>query len=162
MKRRFLVSAIFVLFAGAAFAQSSSALTDPREIVEEIYQISAGKEGEYKGPSAFDDKRVRKLYFSKSLLAAVTKMEKKSAKLNEPILDFDPITDSQDPSVKGLLVQVEEEMPGKVTVEAQFKSFDDAKARSVHYDFIKQGRVWKLDEIRGGRDNKWSLRDIIK
>ena len=37
----------------------------------------------------------------RSLRAALKAMDARSKKLNEPILDFDPVTDSQDPRSSG-------------------------------------------------------------
>ena len=43
-----------------ALAAGPSAIANPRDIVVEIYRISAGKDGKYRGPSAFSDKGVRR------------------------------------------------------------------------------------------------------
>jgi hypothetical protein len=165
MDRRHFISlcgaGVISLWAPAAFAEAPA--SDPRAIVEEIYKISAGAKGDYTGPSAFNDLRVRKRYFSKPLGNAVRKMERKSAKTNEPILDFDPITDSQEPSVRNLKIDVQTRTDQQTTIEASFTSFEDGKRRSVLYDFVKLGKDWKLENIHGGQgDEKWSLREIAK
>jgi hypothetical protein len=146
-----------------ALAAAPTAIANPRDIVVEIYRISAGKDGNYRGPSAFSDKGVRSRYFSKSLLAAIVRMEKLSKQKNEPILDFDPVTNSQDPDVKDLQIAVESETPSNVVVAARFLSFEEKEPSIVRYDFIKDGGAWKIDDIHGehGKD-KWSLRDTIK
>src|SRR5262249_16130463 len=133
------------------------------DIVEKIYKVSAGPDGKYQSASAFSDNGIRKRYFSKALLAQILRMEKKSARDNEPILDFDPITNSQDPDVKDLTITVESRAPAKPVVAAKFFSFDDKQPSIVRYDFVLENATWRIDEIRGehGTD-KWSLRDIIK
>ena len=59
-------------------AQAAAEQT-PHDIVVEIYKVSAGKSGKYDGPSAISDKSVRTRFLSKSLQAALSAMDKKSA-----------------------------------------------------------------------------------
>jgi opacity protein-like surface antigen len=147
-------------------AQAAAEQT-PHDIVVEIYKVSAGKSGKYDGPSAISDKSVRTRFLSKSLQAALSAMDKKSAKTNEPILDFDPITNSQDPAVKDLVIAAEEQTDTSSIVAVRFWSYEKKDASLVRYHFIREGNLWKLDEITGnvrGEDKSepWSLRAIIK
>jgi hypothetical protein len=112
MNRRTLL----YLFIGSTALPALAAEPSPRDIVAEIYRISAGQDGKYQGPSAFDDEGVRTRYFSKPLLAAIVRMEKLSKEKDEPILDFDPVTNSQDPDVKDRQITVESESPSKTVV----------------------------------------------
>ena len=133
----------------------------PRDIVGAIYQVSAGKDGSYSGPSAFDDSEVRHLYFSKGLAEEVAALQAKSA--GEPILNFDPITNSEGPDVQDLDIAIESQQPDRMIVMAKFKSTEDSSI--LHYDFVKEGNLWKLDDIRGeisGQPGQWSLREILK
>jgi hypothetical protein len=142
-------------------AKRKPAAHTPLDIVEAIYKVSAGKDGSYSGPSAFDDAKIRQLYFSKGFLAAVAAMEAKST--GGPILDFDPITNSEGPDVQDLDIAAESEQPDRAIIAAKFKSAQDSSI--VHYDFVKEGKLWKLDDIRGeivGQSGQWSLREIIK
>jgi Protein of unknown function (DUF3828) len=155
---------LFVFAAALAGLLVSPVLADdlaPKEIVTQIYHIAAGPKGDYQTPSPFDDKQVRK-YFTKSLLAADNAMSARSKKLNEPILDFDPITNSQDPSVRNLTIDVESADAAKTIVAASFDS-EGAKARNVvRYILVRDGAAWKVDDMRGenGAD-KWDLRDVM-
>lgn len=142
-------------------AKRRPAAHTPLDIVEAIYKVSAGKDGSYSGPSAFDDAKIRQLYFSKGFLAALAAMEEKSS--GGPILDFDPITNSEGPDVQDLDIAAESEQPDRAIIAAKFKSAQDSSI--VHYDFVKEGKLWKLDDIRGeivGQSGQWSLREIIK
>jgi hypothetical protein len=164
MNRRILLGLLISSSAATVSVLAGPpAITSPRDIVVEIYRISAGADGKYHGPSAFNDTGVRNRYFSRSLLTAVVKMEKLSRKTNEPILDFDPVTSSQDPDVKALQITVESETAAKVVVAVRFLSFDDTEPSIVRYDLIQERNGWKIDDMRGehGKD-AWSLRDIIK
>ncbi len=163
MHRRMLLVGLAVSSTMAFAPALVAAPAQPREIVEQIYKFSAGPDGRYRGPSAFNDPGLRKRFFSRSFFAAVVKMEKLSKKRNEPILDFDPVTNSQDPDVKELQIAVDSETPARIVVAAQFRSFDDQEPSIVRYAFVTEAGAWKLDDIEGehGKD-KWSLREIIK
>ncbi|HWG05232.1 MAG TPA: hypothetical protein VG271_09500 [Beijerinckiaceae bacterium] len=153
-----ILSILAVPAPGAAPAPPAT----PLQIVQKIYAVSAGKDGKYHGVSAFENKSIRKLYFSASLLAAIDKGEAYSKKHNEPVIDFDPVLNTQeDPQVKGLDIKVEAETPATSVIAAAFTSYDEKNI--VRYDFIKDGTAWKIDDMRGesGTD-KWSLRDVIK
>jgi hypothetical protein len=163
MNRRALLRLLVAASALPALATEPAATASPRDIVVEIYRISAGEDGKYRGLSAFGDEGVRSRYFSPSLLAAVMRMERLSKKKNEPILDFDPVTNSQDPDVRDLQITVESETPSRAVVAARFLSFDDTEPSIVRYDVIKAGGGWKIDDMDGEHgSDRWSLRDIIK
>ena len=151
-------STIFLL-AAAAVAVPSAALaageSSPADVTTAIYRIYAGPKGDYQTGN-LDDRRVA-VYLSKSLRAALKAMDARSKKLNEPILDFDPVIDSQDPQVEKLSIAPE----GDAAAIATFYS-GDAK-HVVRYSFVREGDAWKVDDISGGGgDDKWDLRDIIK
>jgi hypothetical protein len=158
MKRLILLAA-----AAAGFCATSALAAEPspKDIVVEIYHVAAGPKGDYQAPSAIEDKQLRK-HFTKSLLAAQKSMDLRSKKLNEPILDFDPVTNSQDPSVRNLTIDVESADAAKTVVAASFDSEGDKARNVVRYVFVREGEVWKLDDISGenGAD-KWDLRDVM-
>jgi len=148
-----------VFLAAAAFGGSSAALAagenSPADVTTAIYAVYAGPKGDYQAGN-LDDKRVAD-YLSKSLRAALKAMDARSKKLNEPILDFDPVTDSQDPQVEKLAIAAE----GDTAAVATFFSGDVKHV--VRYSFVREGAAWKVDDISGGAgDDKWDLRDIIK
>ena len=156
-RRTFLLAAAFAI-AGPALAAGEQ----PVDIVTRIYKLSAGKNGDYSGESAFNDKGVRAKYFSRSLAAALVKMDKKSAATNEPILDFDPVSSSQDPSVKRLKIASESQTADQAIVAATFYSFDATTPVVVRYLFILEGDSWRIDDMTGGNeDASWKLREVI-
>ena len=149
--RTFLVLAGAILFSFSTLAADSA----PADIVSAIYRIYAGPKGDYQTGN-LDDKRVA-VYLSKSLRAALKAMDARSKKLNEPILDFDPVTDSQDPEVEKLTIAPE----GDAAATATFFSGDVKHV--VRYSFVPEDGAWKVDDISGGAgDETFDLRDIIK
>ena len=142
--------AVAVPSAGLAAGENS-----PADVTTAIYRIYAGPKGDYQSGN-LDDKRVV-VYLSKSLRAALKAMDARSKKLNEPILDFDPVTNSQDPQVDKLTIAAE----GDAAAAATF--FSGEVKHVVRYSFVREGDAWKVDDISGGAgDDKWDLRDIIK
>ncbi len=146
---------------GAGFAQQRS---DPRAIVEQIYKISAGPDGQYHGKSVFQLPEPRRRLLTKSLNGALDAMDRKSKRLNEPILDFDPITDSQDPSARNLTLATQSATARQAVVVAKFFAQDETQPTQVRYVLLLEGGTWKVDDISGGRAGQagWSLRKVIR
>ncbi len=150
-RRSFLVLAGASLLSPAALAAEAA----PADIVASIYRIYAGPKGDYQSGS-IEDKRVA-AFFTKSLRAALKAMNARSKKLNEPILDFDPVTDSQDPQVERLSIAPQSE----TVVAATF--FSGELKHVVRYVFVREDGAWRIDDIAGGAgDGKWDLREIVK
>ena len=147
-----------VLLAAAAavpMAARAAGESSPADVTTAIYRIYAGPKGDYQTGN-LDDKRVA-VYLSKSLRAALKAMDARSKKLTEPILDFDPVTESQDPEVEKLTIAPE----GDAAATATFFSGDVKHV--VRYSFVPEDGAWKVDDISGGAgDETFDLRDIIK
>ena len=151
MRRLFLSLLLLSLGGGAVHAADGS----PVAAVTAIYKIYAGPKGDYQTGS-IDDKRVQ-AFLTSSLRKALADMEARSRKINEPILDFDPVTDSQDPTVKQLEITAESD----TVVAASFNNGGTVRD-VVRYYFKQEGGAWKVDDMRGGSgDATWDLRVII-
>ena len=150
MRKRFL----FLLLVAAVPRCAAAAEPSPTDVVTGIYRIYAGPKGDYQAGS-IEDKRIAVL-FTTSLRKALAAMNARSRKSNEPILDFDPVTDSQDPQVERLSIAPESDS----VVAATF--FSGAVKHVVKYDFKPEGGASKLDDISGGSGaDAWDLRRII-
>ncbi len=150
MRKRFL----FLLLVAAVPSSAAAAEPSPTDVVTGIYRIYAGPKGDYQAGS-IEDKRIAVL-FTTSLRKALAAMNARSRKSNEPILDFDPVTDSQDPQVERLSIAAE----SNGVVAATF--FSGAVKHVVKYDFKPEGGGFKIDDISGGSDaDAWDLRRII-
>ncbi len=146
----------FLILAGASLLASPALAADaaPADIVATIYRIYAGPKGDY-SQGSIEDKRVAAA-FTASLRKALAAMNVRSQKLNEPILDFDPVTDSQDPMVERLSIAPESDS----VVAATFFSGDVKHV--VRYVFVRENGAWKIDDIASEGADKWDLRAIIK
>ncbi|HYA73013.1 MAG TPA: DUF3828 domain-containing protein [Roseiarcus sp.] len=147
----------FLILAGASLLASSALAADatPADVVASIYRIYAGPKGDY-SQGSIEDKRVAAA-FTASLRKALAAMNARSQKRNEPILDFDPVTDSQDPMVERLSIAPESESVAAAT----FYSGDVKHV--VRYVFVRENGAWKIDDISGGSgEGAWDLRAIIK
>ena len=89
-------------------------------------------------------------------------MDQRSKKSDEPILDFDPVTNSQEPSVKNLSISIESADAAKTVVAAKFDSEGCSAPNVIRYIFVQEDKRWKLDDMTGvADDGKWDLRDIM-
>lgn len=152
-RRTFLILAGASVIAppGRAFAVDST----PLDVVTALYRIYAGPKGDY-ATGNFSDPRVEAL-FTKSLRAAMSSMYARSRKDNEPILDFDPVTDSQEEGLQRLSIAPESESVVAATFEG------GASKHIVRYSFKRENGAWRIDNVSGGvGDGKWDLREIIK
>jgi len=150
MRKRFLC----LLLVAAVSSSAAAAEPSPTGAVTGIYRIYAGPKGDYQAGS-IEDKRIAVL-FTTSLRKALAAMDARSRKSNEPILDFDPVTDSQDPQVERLSIAAESDS----VVAATF--FSGTVKHVVKYDFKPEGGGFKIDDISGGSGaDAWDLRRII-
>jgi hypothetical protein len=145
---------LFLLLAAAFPWSAAAAGPSPTDVVTAIYRIYAGPKGDYQAGS-IEDKRIS-AYFTASLRNALAAMNARSRKTNEPILDFDPVTDSQDPQVERLSIAAESEN----VVAATF--FSGEVKHLVRYVFKSESGPLKIDDISGGSGaDAWDLRRII-
>ena len=159
MRRRTILTA----FGLTVLASPSWAGEAPKEIVEELYQLSARKRGEW--DPVLLKPAVRARAFSKALLRAWNAADARNRNGEMGWLDFDLMSNSQDPGVNALRVTVASEAPTKITVRAAFRVDPDPKSRvdQVFYDFILEDESWKLDDIRGNPGgDQWSVRRMAR
>ena len=149
MRKRFL----FPLLVAAVSSSAAARQPSPTGVVTGIYRMYAGPKGDYQSGS-IEDKRIAGL-FTTSLRKALAAMNARSRKSNEPILDFDPVTNSR-PQVERLSIAAESDG----VVAATF--FSGADKQFVKYAFKPEGGASKIDDISGGSGaDAWDLRRII-
>jgi hypothetical protein len=167
ISRRFLVSTAASGLLGAApwRALAAPVPNDPLAIVNAIYTRVVSGDGDLGGSFMMGDD-VKPKYFSKSLIALWAKVDARMKGEQGPI-DFDPATNSQDPSVKAFSATAERIHAGTATIAVTLRR--RLEKPPVHpeddvlrYDFVRDGGHWKIDDIRGAIDAKlWSVRQKL-
>lgn len=129
--------------------EGARAVTDPAGVIRPLYD-------RYMTPDAqFPDFRDQAPW-SDSLWALLSAMTQRSERINEPILDFDPLIGAQDYQLSNLNVVTEAVSEGSHAVVRA--TFNNATApTNIVYDLIWEGERWKVDNIRG---EGWDLRQI--
>jgi Protein of unknown function (DUF3828) len=167
--RRALISTSFAsLFAGAtaraAFAEPASA-SDPVAIVTAIYTRAAKGKGDG-GGFVIENKVAKAKYLSKSLIALWAKADAHTPKGDVGPVDFDPVTNSQDPDVKSFKVVAEKLEADKAAIAVTITGSRPGTKPAdqvVHYDFVRDGDKWKIDDIKGSGDGApWSIRRMLE
>lgn len=175
-RRRFMAMLATTTLAGLAFvgpvyAQASppASVQTPEQIVRWIYAEAVKKDrhGSQNGGTIFGTGNrgpIRRL-FSAGFLREWDAAQARLKKSGDMGLDFDPVSNSQDPSIGKTEFRVETNTDARVTVAAIFGSLEDAKAapQTVRYDFLREGNAWKIDNLRGNVEaDPWDLRKIMK
>jgi hypothetical protein len=169
INRRTLISTgIAGLFAGftarAAFAEPAAA-GDPVAIVTAIYTRAAKGKGDG-GGFVIESKAAKAKYLSKSLIALWAKADAHTPKGDVGPVDFDPVTNSQDPDVKSFKVDAEKLEAGRAAIAVTITGSQPRTKPAdqiVHYDFVRDGARWKIDDIKGAADGApWSIRGMLQ
>ncbi|MEO5805003.1 hypothetical protein [Devosia sp.] len=136
-----------ILLAMPAMAED---FDNPKVLLRDIYtRLEKGEDPPYAN------------YFSDSLMALMNANDARIAAGEEDALDFDPLSNSQDPA--GLKATVGEPVvegvhaTGDVTLTA-------LQHQVLHYDLIKQANGWKVDDIHIDDDSEgagWRLSELL-
>lgn len=141
-------------------APTLAAEVTPEAVVKQIY---SGKTPATKGIDIISNKKLRAKYLTKELGAAIQKDEDQSAKANEVgALDFDPVSDSQDPMIKDLKIEPLPAEGDKAQVKVSFNR-GDPQRDELFYDLVKEGGQWRVYDIskKGSAEDAWSLRGLL-
>src|SRR4051812_20387555 len=114
--RRLLLLGLVGALAGSPLYAQVPSSNDPVGIMTAIYTRVAKGKGEDGGNFVIADKAARAKYLSKSLAALWAKMDARTPKGEVGAVDFDPITNSQDPDVASFKVTPEKQDADKATV----------------------------------------------
>jgi hypothetical protein len=162
-----ILAALFAAAPVPAFAFASGA--DASRFIESIY--AQGHEDAVW--SQWLDSGKRGVWFSRDLTALWNKCDARASQLKDPLgaLEFDIATNSQLgwDSFKGFAVSVASQSAGRAVVNARLETganTDSPKFDSdnvIHYDLVREGGAWKIDNVRSTIDGKpWSLRGLLK
>lgn len=149
-----------LLLASGMTMSALAAETSPEATVGQIY---SGKTPETKGIDIIGNAKLRAKYLSKDLAAAVKKDIDESAKSGEVgALDFDPVSDSQDPMIKDLKIEPASVQGDRAQVGVSFNR-GDPKRDELVYDLVKENEQWRVSNIskKGSAEEAWSLRQML-
>ncbi len=164
-RRLLLLSLASVLAASPLQAQAPSS-NDPAGMITAIYTRVAKGKGDGGGTFVIESKAARTKYLSKSLAAQWTKMDARTPKGEVGAVDFDPVTNSQDPDVASFKVSSEKQEADRATIAVAIRGHGEARKEQadevIRYDFVREAEQWKIDDIRGAVDGKpWSIRAML-
>jgi hypothetical protein len=159
-RRIVLTSSIALAFAaGSAWAREQT----PGDFLAEVYRITGGPSGDGSdGASIFADEDNRERFLSRRLRAAIAAMLKRTRGGDAPDLDFDPISNGNDPSVHDLHIGTESKNDARAVVIADFVSHRDAVRTVLRYQLVREDGGWKIDDIVASGRNAWQVSKIIK
>jgi hypothetical protein len=168
-RRHLIFTAAAGLLANVSPRQALAAppaATEPVAIVTAIYTRAARGKGDGGGGFVIENKAAKTKYLSKSLVELRAKADAHTPKGDVGPVDFDPVTNSQEPDVKSFKVVATSLETDKavITVIITGRNTPPRKPadRTVRYDFVRDGGDWKIDDIKGASDGEpWSIRGML-
>ena len=139
---------------------------DPVAIVNAIYARAAKGKGDGGGAFIVEDKAARAKYLSKALAALWAKADAHTPKGDVGPVDFDPVTNSQDPDVKSYNVVAEKLEADKAAIAVTIAGRGAPRAKpvdnTIRFLFVRDDGQWKIDDISGASDGEpWSIRAML-
>ena len=157
----------FVAHAGPRSARAAPpSANDPLAIITAIYARAARGKGDGGGGFIIESKAAKAKYLSKSLVQLWAQVDAHTPKDEVGPIDFDPVTNSQEPDVKSFKVVPEKLESDKAVVAVTITGRGAPRARSadnvIRYNFVRDAGQWKIDDISGSSDGEaWSVRDML-
>jgi Protein of unknown function (DUF3828) len=165
--RRSLVLTSLLVATDAPLSRAEPAASDdPVAIITAIYTRVAKGKGDGGGGFVIENKAAKAKYLSKALTALWVKADAHTPKGDVGPVDFDPVTNSQDPDVKSFKVDTEKldanQASIAVTLDGRRGKREKPADAIIHYDFVREAGGWKIDDIKGSGDGEaWSIRAML-
>jgi hypothetical protein len=164
LTRRHFVASALLASISPALAQTAAS-SDPAAILNAIYTRAAKGKGDGGGAFIIENKAAKAKYLSKSLNALWAKADAHTPKGDVGPVDFDPVTNSQEPDVKSFKVETEKLDADKAALAVTMTGHrNDRKPadRVVRYEFVREANSWRIDDIKGSSDGEaWSIRKML-
>ncbi len=129
--RRSLVLTSLLVAIEAPLARTEPASSDdPVAIVTAIYTRVAKGKGDGGGAFVIENKAAKAKYLSKALVALWAKADAHTPKGDVGPIDFDPVTNSQDPDVKSFKVDTEKLEADKASIAVTLDGHRGKRPRS--------------------------------
>ena len=162
-RRALVLSGLFATFVSAHAEPPAGG--DPIAIVTAIYTRAAKGKGTDGGGFVYENKAAKAKYLSKSLIALWAKADAHTPNGDVGPIDFDPVSNSQDPDIKSFKVNAEKLEADKATIAVTLTSAEAARKPGdevVRYELVREAGGWKIDDIKGKSDGEpWSIRDML-
>lgn len=165
--RRLLILTILLAATEAPLARAEpAAARDPAAIVAAIYTRAAKGKGDGGGGFVIETKAAKAKYLSNALITLWAKADAHTPKGDVGPIDFDPVTNSQDPDVKSFKVETEKLDATTaliaVTITGHTAPPPKLSDRVIRYEFVREAGGWKIDDIKGSSDGEaWSIRAML-
>ena len=171
LARRALLALVFSLAFSLALTPALATDSGPAARVTAIYKrvvesFDGKQNNSENGYFIMKNDKARRQYFSARTAKLWREADRLTPKGDVGALDFDPVTNSQDPLVRAFDTSIERqdgksatvvvrisEMPGPIT--------QPAPREFIRYDMVLQRGRWVIDDIRGTIDTAWSVRKIM-
>lgn len=152
--------------ASSSVKGSQGASEDPIAILKAIYARAAKGKGDGGAAFVIETKAAKAKYLSKSLIELWAKADAKTPKGDVGPVDFDPVTNSQEPDVKSFTV-ASEKLEADTAVIAVTIAGRISRAKpadnTIRYNYVREDGKWKIDDISGTSDGEaWSIRDMLR
>ena len=131
-----------------------------------IYTRAAKGKGDGGGAFIIENKAAKAKYLSKALAALWAKADAHTPKGDVGPVDFDPVTNSQEPDVKSFSVAAEKLEADRaviaVTIAGRGAPREKPADNTIRYNFVRDAGQWKIDDISGASDGEpWSIRGML-
>ena len=164
-RRNLVLTGLGSLLASPYGARAAQPSADPVAIINAIYTRAAKGKGDGGGTFVIENKAAKAKYLSKSLIELWAKADAHTPKDDVPPIDFDPVTNSQEPDVKSFKVVAEKLESDKAVVAATITGHllrMKVSDNTIRYDFVREDGKWKIDDISGTIDGEaWSIRGLL-
>jgi len=159
------ISLLTIAVAQPSLAAAPAA-DDPAGIITAIYTRAAKGNGDGGGAFIIENKAAKAKYLSKSLVELWAKADAHTPKGDIGPVDFDPVTNSQEPDIKSFKVVLEKTEADKAVIAVTFTGRNaplrKPPDRTVRYNFVREADAWKIDDINGASDGEpWSIREML-
>jgi hypothetical protein len=139
---------------------------DPVAIVNTIYARAAKGRGDGGGAFIIENQLAKAKYLSKSLVELWAKADAHTPKGDVGPVDFDPVTNSQQPNVKSFKLVPEKLDADKAVIAVTIAGRGAPRAKSIdntiRYSLVRDDGQWKIDDISGASDGEaWSIRQML-
>src|ERR1700686_2621766 len=144
-RRSLLPTGTTGLLAGATTHRAGAAQSspnDPASIINAIYTRAAKGKGDGGGAFIIENDAAKAKYLSKSLVALWARADAHTPKGDVGPIDFDPVTNSQDPDVKSFTVVAEKLETDSATIAVTLAAHRTRRAKpaddTIRYNYLRE------------------------